>query len=112
MNSSAMDLAFRGDMDALNDRMDLMMLASPFTITDRLIRLIPVAGYILGGTLISVPVKVDGPMADPKVRILPLSEIGSGIWGMMKRTLETPVKIMEPFVGEEQKDKGNEVEFW
>ncbi len=112
MNSSAIDLAFKGDMDVLNDRLNLMMLASPFTTTDRLIRLIPVAGYILGGTLISVPVKVDGPIADPKVRILPLSEIGSGMWRIMKRTLETPVKIMEPFVGEEQKIKGNEVEFW
>ncbi len=112
MNSSAMDLVFKGDIDALNDRINLMMLASPFTMTDRLIRLIPVAGYILGGTLISVPVKVDGPMADPKVRILPLSEIGLGMWGIMKRTLETPVKIMEPFVGEEQKDKENEVKFW
>ncbi len=113
MNSSAMDLVFKGDIDALNDRLDLTMVASPFTMTDRLIRLIPVAGYILGGTLISVPVKVDGPMEDPKVRILPLSEIGSGMWGIMKRTLETPIKIVEPFLGEEEpKDKGNEAEFW
>ena len=57
----------------LNERLDLNMLASPFTLTDRLIKLIPVAGYILGGTLISVPVKVDGSLKDPKVRILPFS---------------------------------------
>ncbi|MCP4578655.1 MAG: AsmA-like C-terminal region-containing protein [Deltaproteobacteria bacterium] len=110
MNSTAMDLVFQGDMDLLNDRMDLNMLASPFTLTDRIIRLIPVAGYILGGTLISVPVKVDGPMKNPKVRILPLSEIGSGVWGIMKRTLETPVKLVEPLVGEGKKPKDNENE--
>jgi len=114
MNSTAMNLVIHGDLDLLNEQLDLNMLASPFTLTDRLIKLIPVAGYILGGTLISVPVKVDGPMKDPKVRILPLSEIGSGVWGILKRTLETPVKIVEPLVGEEEKakDKEDESIYW
>jgi hypothetical protein len=108
MNSPAMDLVFHGDVDLLNEQLDLTMLASPFTLTDRLIRFIPVVGYILGGTLISVPVKIDGPLKDPKVRILPFSEIGSGVWGILKRTLETPVKIVGPFVGEEEKTKDKE----
>ncbi len=114
MNSPAMDLVFHGDVDLLNEQLDLTMLASPFTLTDRLIKFIPVVGYILGGTLISVPVKVDGPLKDPKVRIYPASEIGSGVWGILKRTLETPVKIVEPLVGEEEKtkDKEDESMFW
>ena len=114
MNSSAMNLVFNGDVDLLNEQLNLNMLASPFTLTDRLIKIIPVAGYILGGTLLSVPVKVDGSMKDPKVNILPFSGIGSGVWGMMKRTLETPVKIVEPMFGEETKtkDKEDESAFW
>ena len=114
MNSSAMDLVIQGKMDLLNDQLDLNMLASPFTLTDRLIRLVPIAGYILGGTLISVPIKVDGPMEKPKVRILPLSEIGSGVWGILKRTLETPVRMVEPLVGEKEKpkDEKDESRFW
>ena len=114
MNSPAMNLVFHGDVDLLNEQLDLTMLASPFTLTDRLIRFIPVAGYILGGTLISVPVKIDGPLKDPKVRIFPASEIGSGVWGILKRTLETPVRIVEPLVGEEEKTKDKEDEsiFW
>ncbi len=114
MNSSAMNLVFHGDVDLLDEQFDLIMLASPFTLTDRLIKFIPVVGYILGGTLISVPVKVDGPLKDPKVRIFPASEIGSGVWGILKRTLETPVKIVEPLVGEEEKTKDKEDEsiFW
>ncbi len=110
MNSPDINLVFHGDVDLLNEQLDLTMLASPFTLTDRLIKLIPVVGYILGGTLISVPVKVDGPLKDPKVRILPFSEIGSGVWGILKRTLETPVKIVEPLVGEEEKTKDKEDE--
>ena len=53
-------------------------------------------------------------MENPKVRILPFSEIGSGVWGIMKRTLETPVKIVEPLVGEEKKptDKEDESTIW
>jgi hypothetical protein len=42
---------------------------------------------------------------NPKVRILPLSEIGSGVWGIMKRTLETPIKLVEPLVGKERRPK-------
>ncbi len=114
MNSPDINLVFHGDVDLLNEQLDLTMLASPFTLTDRLIKLIPVVGYILGGTLISVPVKIDGPLKDPKVRILPFSEMGSGIWGILKRTLETPVKIVEPLVGEDKKTKDKEDEsiFW
>ena len=114
MNSSAMNLAFHGNLDLLNERIDLDMLASPFTLTDRLIQYIPVAGYIMGGTLISVPIKVDGPLKDPKVRILPLSEIGSGVWGIMKRTLKSPIKLVEPLVGEKEKPKEEENKsiFW
>jgi len=114
MNSSAINLVSHGDVDFLNDQLDLIMLASPFTLVDRLIKLIPVAGYILGGTLISVPVKVDGPMKDPKVRILLFSEIGSGVWGILKRALETPVQIVDPWVGKEEKtkDKEDESVFW
>ena len=114
MNSTALNLVFHGEVDPLNEQLDITMLASPFTLTDRLIRLIPVAGYILGGTLISVPVKINGSMKDPKVRILPLSEIGSGTWGILKRTLETPIRLVEPLVGEKEtaKEKGDESTFW
>ncbi len=114
MNSSAMNLVFHGEVDPLKEQLDVTMLASPFTLTDRLIKMIPVAGYIMGGTLISVPVKINGSMKDPKVRILPLSEIGSGVWGMLKRTLETPFRLVEPLVGEKEtpKEKEDESAFW
>ncbi len=114
MNSSAMHLAFSGDVDPLNEQLDIKMLASPFTLMNRAIRLLPVVGYIMGGTLISVPVEVKGPLKDPEVKILPFSGIGSGIWGMMKRTLETPFKIVEPLVGEKEasKNKDDESVFW
>ncbi|MCF8129784.1 MAG: AsmA-like C-terminal domain-containing protein [Deltaproteobacteria bacterium] len=114
MSSPSMNLVFNGDVDLLNEQLNLNMLASPFTLTDRLIKMIPVAGYILGGTLLSVPVEVDGAMKDPKVNILPFKEIGSGVWKMMKRTLETPVKIVEPMFGGQTKtqDKEDESTFW
>jgi hypothetical protein len=114
MNSAAMNLVFHGEVDPVKEQLDVTMLASPFTLTDRLIKMIPVVGYIMGGTLISVPVKVNGSLKDPKVRILPLSEIGSGTWGMLKRTLETPFRLVEPLVGEKetQKEKEDESTFW
>ncbi len=111
MRSPAMNLVATGYLDLLNDQVDSKVLASPFTLTDRVISIIPVAGYILGGTLISVPVRIQGSLKDPQVQVLPFSELGSGVWGMMKRTLEAPVKIIEPLVGEEKK-KGDDALSW
>ena len=50
---------------------------------------------ILGGTLVTVPLRVQGPFKDPKVIPLPPSAIGEGLLGIMKRTLELPFEVID-----------------
>jgi len=65
---------------------------------DRIIRILPIVGYLLDDTLVSIALKVTGKLQDPKVEYLPVEEIGSGLLGIMKRTLDLPVKVVAPII--------------
>jgi len=60
------------------------------------VRKIPVLGYILGGNLVSIPVRISGNMKDPQVTFLSPSAIGSEVLGIAKRTLKLPITLAEP----------------
>jgi hypothetical protein len=53
----------------------------------RIVGKIPVLGKILGGSLVSVPVKIKGNLSDPEVTFLSPSAVGSAFLGIMERTL-------------------------
>jgi len=105
MDGSTLNLAGHGDIDLLEDKLDLKVFAAPFKTIDRIIRILPIIGYVLDDTLISIALKVTGKLQDPKVEYLPVDEIGSGLMGIMKRTLEVPVKVVEPIIPMEKKKK-------
>jgi hypothetical protein len=75
--------------------MELTCLVAPFKTADILIEKIPILGTILNGRLVSIPVKAVGSLHDPKVFLLPPSEVGKGLVGTMQRILETPFKLIE-----------------
>jgi hypothetical protein len=53
---------------------------------------------ILAETLITVLIKVTGNLSDPTVPPLSPKAIGEGVLGIMKRTLELPLKIIQPII--------------
>ena len=105
MDGSTMNLAGHGDIDLLNGNLNLKLFAAPFKTIDRIIRILPIIGYVLDDTLISIALKVTGKLQDPKVEYLPADEIGSGLMGIMKRTLEVPIKVVEPINPMEKEKK-------
>ncbi len=96
MDGKTMDLAGNGDIDFLGKKINLILLASILKTADSIIRMIPLVRYVLDGTLISIPLKVTGDLADPDVRYVPASAVGSGLLGIIERTLKLPVKVIEP----------------
>jgi hypothetical protein len=50
----------------------------------------------LGGSLVSVPVKIKGNLSDPQVTFLSPSAVGSAFLGIMERTIKLPITIIEP----------------
>jgi hypothetical protein len=53
---------------------------------------------ILGATLVSVPVRVVGPLRDPRVIPLSPTAIGQEVLETFKRTMTLPVEIIDPFL--------------
>jgi len=69
---------------------------SPLKTVDTVVRNIPLVGNILGGSLVSIPVKVTGDINDPTVVPLSPSAVGSGLLGTMKRVFQLPFTLTQP----------------
>lgn len=93
----------QGHIDLSNDTIDLNALVAPVKFIHRAVKKIPVLGYILGGNLVSVPVKVTGTLSDPEVTFFSPSAIGSELLGIIKRTFNLPIKLVEPLLPQEEK---------
>jgi hypothetical protein len=78
--------------------MDLAIAVAPLKTVDWIVKHIPVVGYILEGTLISIPLRVQGDLKDPRIIPLAPSQIGDDLMGIMKRTLKLPFKVVQPIV--------------
>jgi hypothetical protein len=102
VDSPSMKIVWQGDIDLITKKLDLTVLVAPLKTADRIIEKIPWVGEILGGTLISIPIKVTGDIRDPTVTPLSASAVGSEILGIMKRILRLPFKII-PLTPEEKK---------
>jgi hypothetical protein len=62
----------------------------------RIVGKIPVVGHILGGSLVSIPVKIKGKLSDPEVTFLSPAAVGSAFFGIIERTIKLPITIIEP----------------
>ena len=103
VDGATMKIAAQGTVDLKNDKLDAKVLISPLKKTDFIIKKTPILGSILGGSLVSIPLKVSGDIDDPKVSSNPVSAVGSGLLGIMERTLKAPVKLFDPFLPDEKK---------
>jgi hypothetical protein len=96
LDASVFGILARGQVDLRNQSLDLNALVAPVSFVQRIVSKIPILGYILGGNLVSVPVKIYGNINDPKVTFLSPSAVGSELLGIFKRTIKLPVTLIEP----------------
>jgi hypothetical protein len=102
IDGPSMDIACEGSIDPIGKKIDLTVLVAPFKTIDRIVRAIPLVGYLLGGKVVSIPVRVTGNLEDPTVIPFSASAVGSQLIGMMNRVLHLPFKIIQPLLPEEQ----------
>jgi hypothetical protein len=99
IDGEALDIvATEGEFNLLDMTMDISLLVSPLKTVDTLIKHTPILGQILQGTLIAIPINVRGDISNPKVRPLSPSAFGSRAMDILKRTLKSPVRIVEPML--------------
>ncbi len=93
-------MIFTGWIDPVNDQLDLTCLVAPFKTIDLIIKYIPIVNTMLGGRLVSIPVKASGKLSDPIVTPLHPSAVGTGLINMMGDILKTPVKLWDKISNE------------
>ncbi|MCD4718441.1 MAG: AsmA-like C-terminal region-containing protein [Desulfobacula sp.] len=95
-----MTLIFSGWIDPVNDKINLTCLVAPFKTVDLIIEYIPVINTLLGGRLVSIPIKATGKLSDPIVIPLHPSAVGTGLINMMATILKTPITLWDKIYGE------------
>jgi hypothetical protein len=96
LKSNSVNLVAQGSYALSSKDLDLVVLVSPLTTVDWIVEHIPVVGHILQGTLVAIPVRVKGPAADPTITPLSPKAVGTRLAGILKRTINAPVRIIEP----------------
>ncbi|MGO9614149.1 MAG: AsmA-like C-terminal domain-containing protein [Dissulfurispiraceae bacterium] len=96
LDAPVMGIIVRGYLDLSNETVDLNAFVSPLKTIDRVVRSIPILGYLMGGNLVSIPVKISGNIKDPQITFLSLSAIESGTLGIIERTFKLPIRLVEP----------------
>lgn len=97
LDGPTMEIVGQGEIDFSERTMKLNVLVAPLKTVDRIIKSIPLVSDIFAGTLLTIPVKVQGDLKDPRVTPLSPSAVGAELFAMMKRTLGLPFKVIEPF---------------
>jgi hypothetical protein len=96
LDSNAFGLAATGTIDFLQRDSRLTVLVAPFSRVDRLVRKVPIVGYVVGGTFTSVPVGVSGDIRNPVVTPLGPRAVTSELTGIFERTLKLPARLLAP----------------
>jgi hypothetical protein len=96
IDGASMGIASKGEIDIVEEKINLIVLVAPFKTMDRIVKEIPLINSILGGKLVSIPFSAVGDI--DKYRVIPLSPtgVGSELLGIMERTLRLPITIIQP----------------
>jgi AsmA-like C-terminal region len=98
LKSPVVNLVGKGSIRLTDRTMDLTVLAAPFTSVDKMIEKIPLIRYIMAGTLVTIPIRVTGPIDRPNVKTMPPAAVADELGDLMGRVLKSPYKIIEPIL--------------
>ena len=92
-------MAATGSVDVRDRTVELTVLVAMLKSVDSVVSHIPVIRGLLGSGLVSVPVKVSGPIGDPEIIPLAPSAVGAELVNVMTRTLKLPFDVIQPLLG-------------
>jgi len=106
IDGSSMTIAGQGKVDLFTTEMDVEILVAPLKTVDFIIKKTPLVKDIIGGSLISIPLRIKGEFSNPKVTHIPASGVSSSLSNIMMNSLKTPFKIIESVIpGIKRKNK-------
>ncbi len=99
LDGNSMRMSAYGEINMANWTIDAKLGLHPFVTIDKVITKIPIAGWIIGGkekSIINMYYEMKGPLKDPDVKLVPIKSLGEKILSILERTLETPLRAIEP----------------
>lgn len=102
IGGKSIDIIAEGEVDLANRKIDVVVLVAPFSGVNWLIRHTPIIGRIMGGTLISIPTRVSGDLANPDVVPLSPTAVGSRILKLFENIIKAPVELVTPFFSKDR----------
>jgi uncharacterized protein YhdP len=103
IDGPSMTIVGEGKIDLIKGEADLVVLLAPLKTVDTVLNHIPVVGKLVtgkDGMFISIPFSVKGPLEDAKITLVPPEAVGSGLWGVLKRTLQTPIDMFNTVISQ------------
>lgn len=95
MDGETLDLIGSGVIDLEQGTLQVELLAAPLKTVDSVIKRIPGINYLLGGSLVTIPLSVSGRLEDPKVTVMSPSAVSKSLLGLGERTLKMPLKLIQ-----------------
>lgn len=95
MDGETLDLVGYGEIRLEDQTLDIQLLAAPLKTVDTIIKHIPGVNYLLGGSLVAIPVGITGSLDDPRVAIMSPSAVGSSLLDLAERAITSPFKLLE-----------------
>jgi hypothetical protein len=104
LHGPTLGIVWTGEIFLRTSEVNFKVLAAPFSTADWIIEHIPGLSYIMGKTLVSVPLKVEGKLGDPRVSFDTIG-VGTGLLGVLERTIKLPAKVVEGALPESKPSK-------
>ena len=98
IDGETLDVLGFGEVDIKKKTINLELLATPFKTADTIIKYLPGINYLMGGSLVAIPVSVKGDPANPRVSIMSPASVSKGLLDLGARTLKLPYKVMESII--------------
>jgi len=99
IRGEGLNLFARGEVHLDDYDADLTLLIAPFKTFDSMVSKVPIIGQpIMGqnGSMVSIPVAIKGPIADPAITPLHPEAIGDAFLDLVKDTFMLPYNIFKP----------------
>jgi hypothetical protein len=104
LDSNAIGLAAYGTLELDDLTARITALVAPFSRIDRFVRSVPLFGYVIGGTLTSIPVGVNGDIREPLVVPLGPVAVTKQLFGVFERAVKLPFKVVGDLTNEAPED--------
>ncbi len=109
LKGKGVNISGRGTITLPERRLDLTFFVAPLKMIDSVVTSIPLVGRVLGGkkgSILTFPVSVQGPLADPEVTALPPGAVGKAAMEFVIDTLTLPFRILSPLLPAGKPGKG------